>query len=235
MKVCPVCSESFGDELNFCDIDGVRLTRNRDVTTTQDRSRAWSMVGAGLMLGALVLSAVMIFFFPKSPMSPMVVSSQPTSASSASQPATTQPSAGADSQVAALPEIVVEEVPPVEVKKKEKPASLTDANANHSALNPKAAALDAEGASTNPRPAASEPPPPVITPRPEPPPPPKTVSEERAPEPVLKPVQTGEVKKDSKAASKDKDSNKKKDDKEKKKGGFFGVFKKIFGKDDKKN
>ncbi|HKY04844.1 MAG TPA: hypothetical protein VJQ56_08140, partial [Blastocatellia bacterium] len=223
-----------GDELNFCDIDGVRLTRNRDVTTTNDRSRTWSMVGAGLMLGALVLSAVMIFFFPKSPMSPVVVSSQPTSASTASQSAATQTAASTDSQVAALPEVVVEETPPVEVKKREKPASLTDANANTSPLNPKAAALDSEGASTDPRPAASEPPPPVVTPRPEPPPPPRTVSEERAPEPVLKPVQTSDVKKDSKANSKDKDS-KKKDDKEKKKGGFFGVFKKIFGKDDKKN
>lgn len=233
MKVCPVCSESFGDELNFCDIDGVRLTRNRDVTTTQDRSRAWSMVGAGLMLGALVLSAVMIFFFPKSPMSPVIVSSQPTSASTATQPSATQP-ASSDAQVAALPEVVVEQMPPTEVKKREKPSSLTDANANSSALNPKAAALAAEGANANPQPAASQPAPPVVMPRPEPPPPPRTVSEERAPEPVLKPVQTGEVKKDSKANSKDKDS-KKKDDKEKKKGGFFGVFKKIFGKDDKKN
>jgi len=229
MKVCPNCDESFGDDLNFCDVDGTRLERHRDVASTGDRSRAWSFLGAGLLIGALALSAASIIFFPKSRVTPSIASSLPstgttpgTAPGEATAPATQQPEI-------VVEEALAEEAPPVETKKKEKVADLTNANANVSVPNPKAVALEAEDPVNSSR-RASEPvvAPPVEVRDPEPPPARPVAVESRESEKEMKPAPTTDPKKDPKA----KDSKKKKDDpKEKKKGGFFGVFKKIFGKD----
>src|SRR2546425_5632443 len=74
MKICPVCNDSFADELNFCDIDGARLAREG---AGHERNKWWSLLGAGLLVGALVLSAASIIFLPKARLSSPLVSSEP--------------------------------------------------------------------------------------------------------------------------------------------------------------
>ena len=61
MKVCPVCNESFAKDLNFCDVDGTRLTRQGDASGSGEQSKIWQLLGVGLLLGALVISAASIF------------------------------------------------------------------------------------------------------------------------------------------------------------------------------
>ena len=231
MKVCPVCSESFADDLKFCDLDGTRLTRQLDgAVPAEGGNKLWSMLGIGLLVGALILSAVSVFLIPKGRVSPPVSSSEPQASVTASKPS----GGAADNAVASAttkqPEIVVTEGPLPDAKKKDKLKALTDENSNAPALNPKAAAQGVNDAEKTPQPAL-QPPAPV---KPEPAPAVKTVSETREPEPTTKPAVSTDPKKDPKHASTNssKESDKKKtDDKEKKKGGFFKVFKKIFGKD----
>lgn len=234
MKVCPNCDESFGDDLNFCDIDGTRLERHSDVASTGSRSRAWSFLGAGLLIGALALSAASIIFFPKARVAPSIASSLPSNGTTPGQ----NPGEASTSPSTPQPEIVVEEAPaeeapPTEPKKKEKPADLANANANAPVPDPKAVALEEEEPADSAR-RASDPAVaiPVETRTPEPPSV-KPAVEPRESEREMKPAPTLDPKKDAKGKGKEsaKDDKKKKDDgKEKKKGGFFGVFKKIFGK-----
>jgi len=97
-------------------------------------------------------------------------------------------------------------------------------------LNPKAAAQGINETEKNSQPVAQPPAPS----KPEPAPGIKTVSETREPDPATKSAASPDPKKDPKHATTNssKESDKKKiDDKDKKKGGFFKVFKKIFGKD----
>src|SRR5262249_56548106 len=77
MKICPVCNDTFADQLNFCDVDGTRLTQSG---SGPERNKLWSLVGAGLLIGALVISAASIFFLPRSRVATPVVSSEPTPA-----------------------------------------------------------------------------------------------------------------------------------------------------------
>jgi hypothetical protein len=228
MKICPVCSDSFSDELNFCDIDGARLAQEGAV---QQRNKWWSLLGAGLLVGALVISAASIVFLPKARLSTPVASSEP-------QPARVIPPTPAPESVAtvttppAIPEPDANETEVVvvpEAKKKDK--SVGNSNVAEPPPNPKAAAID----DADRKPPSVE----VSTPLPstpiEPPPALKSVSDTRPPE-AIKPQPPPDPKKDQKSATakgSDKDSNDKKkaDDKDKKKGGFLRVFKKIFGKD----
>src|SRR5262245_66642381 len=95
MKICPVCNETFADELNFCDLDGVKLARE---ASEQDRNKWWSLIGAGLLIGAVVITASMLFipkarvpgpvaaFEPQTPKPPSV----PTATNSAAPLASTQ-------------------------------------------------------------------------------------------------------------------------------------------------
>ncbi len=228
MRVCPNCNESFGDDLNFCDVDGTRLERHSDVASTGDRSRAWSFLGAGLLIGALVLSAASIIFFPKARVTPTVASSLPSTGTSASE---TQATSSAPAQPEIVEETLAEELPPAEVKKKDKLAGLMNANANVSVPNPKSVALEPEEAGNSPK-QASEPAvsAPVVAKDPEPAPT-RPTAESRESEKEAKVTPVIDPKKDPKAKDSGKDGNKKKDNaKDKKKGGFFGVFKKIFGK-----
>ena len=232
MKVCPVCSESFTDDLKFCDIDGTRLTRQLDGSVpAQGGNKLWSMLGIGLLVGALILSAVSVFLIPKARVSAPASNSESQASASSSKS-----SGGAtDNQIASAtteqPEIVVTEGPLPDAKKKEKPKALTEENSNAPALNPKAAAQGVNDTDKTLQPAA-EPPAPA---KPEPAPAVKTVSETRETDAATKPaVASPDPKKDPKHATSNssKESDKKKtDDKDKKKGGFFKVFKKIFGKD----
>src|SRR5262245_42121918 len=106
MKVCPVCNESFGDELNFCDVDGTRLTREGP---SQRAARLWPLLGAGLVIGGLVISVISIFFLPKRHATTLApsTSTQPASVSSqapAAPPQETPPASPTDVAAAKVPE-----------------------------------------------------------------------------------------------------------------------------------
>ena len=232
MKTCSVCNESFGDELNFCDMCGARLTREG---SPQERNKWWSLLGAGLLIGAVLITAGSILFLPKNRMSSPVVNSQPQPApatpapavesapNAAAQPANAEPES-ASTEAAVLPEM----------KKKDK--ALSNSNSAEPAPNPKAAALAAEGADHGssatdaeknaPAPKKLEAPPVV-----------KTATETHATDAPRPPQPPPDLKKDTKtppvaAKSTGKESNdKKKNNEKEKKGGFLKVFKKIFGKD----
>ncbi|HKP84930.1 MAG TPA: hypothetical protein VJZ26_02460 [Blastocatellia bacterium] len=234
MKVCPVCNESFEDDLKFCDLDGTRLTRDPDAPNQQGQNKLWSMLGIGLLVGALVLSAASVFLIPKARVSPPAASTTPQEGASSSKPANETGNGAAGNTVASAtneqPEIVVTEGAPTEPKKKDKTKSLANENSDSASLNPKAAAQPTEDTEKIS--------PPVETPpaprKPEPAPAIKPASETREAETAPKPAASTDPKKDPKHQTSDasKDSDKKKgDDKDKKKGGFFRVFKKIFGKD----
>jgi hypothetical protein len=231
MKVCPVCSESFADDLKFCDLDGTRLTRQLDGSVPpQGHNKLWSMLGIGLLVGALILSAVSVFLIPKSRVS-LPSSSESQASTSSSKPSNDTGGNTIASATAEQPEIVVTEGPVPDARKKDKLKSLTEENSNSPALNPKAAAQSGEDTEKTPQPVA-EPPAPKKS---ESAPAVKPVSETREPDPATKTATASpDPKKDPRHATTNssKDSDKKKtDDKDKKKGGFFKVFKKIFGKD----
>ena len=234
MKICPVCNDSFADELNFCDIDGARLAREG---SAHDRNKWWSLLGVGLLVGALVISAASIFFLPKARLSTPVGSSQPQSVPVV--PRTPAPAAENASNVTATAASSEAESAPTdsvvpEVKKRDK--GLANNNAGGSAPNPKAAALAAEDADKRSQSTGSTSAAPAPPTNPEPAP---AVKSDTRPAETNKPQPPPELKREPKiqpatAKVSDKDSNdkKKNDDKNKKKsGGFLRVFKKIFGKD----
>jgi hypothetical protein len=234
MKVCPVCNETFADELKFCDLDGTRLKREIGTQSPEKQNKTWSLIGVGLLVGALVLSALSIIFLPKARIAPTVANSETGQAVTSSRPDSGQTeiaqTGSADSQA---PEILVEEPPAAELKKKDPALSLVNGNLNSTTPDPKAAAKEP---GEDELPAAQVEPPPVA-----PPPPPKEID----PTPSVKPdsdvrdadaktAASADPKKDakkSKDVEDEKKSDKKGDDKKKKKGGgLFGAFKKIFGK-----
>jgi hypothetical protein len=234
MKICPVCNDSFADTLNFCDIDGARLTREGSV---QDRNKWWSLIGAGLLVGALVISAASIFFLPKSRPAP-IVSSEPQPVPAPSKPASTEGGGnGPATQVAsAEPEGAPGDATVPEVKKKDK--ALVNGNFSGTTPNPKAAALAAEDGDKKAHSAEGNTVVPVPLSKPEATPLIKSSGETRPAEAAVKPATPPELKKDPKAqptigknSEKDSNDKKKADEKDKKKGGFLRVFKKIFGKD----
>ena len=223
MKTCPVCNESFADQLNFCDIDGVRLAREG---SAQDRNKWWSLLGAGLLVGALVISALSIIFLPKARVSTPIVNSEPQS-----QPAPTrQPSIESPATVAAAPALNEQSAPTdaivPEAKKKDR--TLANENLNAPAPNPKAVFVDEADKKQAPievttaaQPSAkkAESPAPVGD------------TADPAPKPQPPPVDLRKDSKDQPVNGKGSDDKKKADEKDKKKGGFLRVFKKIFGKD----
>lgn len=238
MKTCPVCNDSFPDELNFCDIDGTRLDREAS-QTGQDRNKWWSLLGAGLLVGAVVISAASIIFLPKARVALPVVNSEPQSLPSPAKAASLDSAApGSAATVAAATPASDDDTADVvapETKKKDKVTA--NSNAGDAAPNPKAAALAAEGVDSasssrnaNKNAASS-------SNKSEPPSAVKPVSDTRPSETATRPAQVPADLKDQKsqpvnAKGSDKTSDKKKtDDKDKKKGGFLRVFKKIFGKD----
>ncbi|HSE97199.1 MAG TPA: hypothetical protein VLD57_02940 [Blastocatellia bacterium] len=232
MKVCPVCNESFGDELRFCDLDGTRLKRLAGSEPASSQGRMWSLLGVGVLLGAMVIATLSIIFTPKPNVAPTIASSTP--APSAQVPPGNSLAAATEAQPAATaqqPEIVVEEPPPLPAKKKEK---TQDPNAD-AALPPvlpkdmvrednEAEARGEESKASATR--KNEETAPAV----------KTAADTRENEVTPKSAATSsEAKKDKKAtgskdSDKEDDAKKKEDDKDKKKGGFFRVFKKIFGK-----
>ena len=231
MKICPVCNDSFADQLNFCDIDGTRLRR---ADSAPERNKWWSLLGAGLLVGALVISAASMFFLPKARVSAPIVNSEPESTPASSKEASAENSAAvaAGAGVSAEPETVPTVAIVPEMKKKDK--ALDEENVTRAVPNPKAAALAAEEpdkklTSTEVKDAAA------ASKKSEASPSAGTDADGRSAESPTKP-QPSDLKKETKtstpvAKESDKDSDKNKnDEKDKKKGGFLRVFKKIFGK-----
>lgn len=217
--------------MKFCDLDGTRLARQAEATGGPAHHRTWSLLGIGLLVGALVLSAVSVFLIPRSRALPSATNTPVSATPSNTKPADANNSSSANENAAAgeQPEIVIAETPPDPNAKKKDKAKTTAENEATPALNPKAAAQTNED---NPAPA-----PPAVEPPPapkkiEPAPAPKPVSETHEPEAAPKPAASTEPKHDPKHQNAARDDKKKSDDKDKKKGGgFFKVFKKIFGKD----
>ena len=231
MKICPVCNDSFADELKFCDIDGTRLTREGGA---QDRNKWWSLLGAGLVVGALVISAASIVFLPKARVSTPILNSQPQSVVVPSKPPVVESATNVTSpDASAQPEDPATEAVVPELKKKDKAAA--NSNLDAASPNPKAAALAAEDADK----AVSAEPNKDVAPakKPEAVPSEKSASAARATDPPRPASPLPELKKErtqpvsAKTSDKDSSDKKKSDDKDKKKGGgFLRVFKKIFGK-----
>lgn len=67
MKECPVCKESFSEDMYFCDLDGTPLDSDSggESHARSGSSRLWSTLGIVALLGAVVISAVAIVFFPR--------------------------------------------------------------------------------------------------------------------------------------------------------------------------
>ena len=235
MKVCPVCNETFADELKFCDLDGTRLKREVGSETPEKQNKTWSLIGVGLLVGALVLSAISIIFLPKARIAPSVASSESGTAmtSTRTEPAQTE-IAQATSPDSQTPEIVLEEAPLVEPKKKDPTQQNINGNVNAESPNPKAAAKAAsedeaptqvEPITVAPPPKDPEPPPPVVRPTAD--------ARDAGSAPASAEMKRDPKRDSSKANEEDKKAEAKKteDKKKKKGGGLFGAFKKIFGKD----
>jgi hypothetical protein len=236
MKICPVCNESFGDEFSFCEIDGTKLKRQGGTAVEPGTKKDWSLLGLALVLGAVLITVATIIFAPKARFSASTINSDTVAVAPPQQTAPTTgavidttPSAATDTPSTSATDSADTLLPTSETKKKEKVAK---AETDESAPNPKAAATDPDPNSKAAKAAVqpSEQPAPKAAAKTE------TAANEtkeaERPRTVAPAAETKETKKttaEAKPADKEADG-KKKDDK-KKKGGFFGVFKKIFGKD----
>jgi hypothetical protein len=236
MKVCPVCNEAFGDELRFCDLDGTRLKRQPGgEMSASSQGRLWSLLGVGVLLGALIIAILSIIFTPRPNAAPTLASSSPSPSASQSAPGSQAAAEARPAAATEQPQIIAEETAQPVAKKKEKSQDDLNSNAGLPPVNPKdvaqgnatkdAAKTDepvAETSADSKRVEAA----PVI----------KPASDTRDSEISPKAAATApEAKKDKKATTskdsdKESDAKKKDGEKEKKKGGFFRVFKKIFGK-----
>jgi cell division protein FtsN len=229
MKTCPSCNEIFTDEFSFCELDGTKLKRSDAAATEPGAKKDWSLLGLVLVLGAVLITVATIIFAPKARFSAsnptkdtVAVAPPQQTTPSTSAVIDTTPSAGADTPSTELDA----SLPSPETKRKEKAAK---SETDESAANPKAAAQDPDTNSKDAKAAVqpSEPPAPKAAAKTEP-----AATETREPERPRSVAPAPEPRESKKAEAKpaEKEDPKKKDEK-KKKGGFFGVFKKIFGKD----
>jgi hypothetical protein len=232
MKTCPVCNESFVDEMNFCDVDGSPLDRD-PISAAHAKNKLWSMLGVALLIGALALSVIVVFMPRPRPASAVVGTEAPLTSAAPQPPSPELSSSSNPPARAAEPENVAPvsaDIP--EAKPRERTADLLKAGAG-SAPNPKAAALDPNEEPATRRSESEEHP---VALKPESTKTPKAAAIGADGEPV-KSVKTAETSKEAgkTASAKPGDKDKKavdEKDKDKKKGGFFKVFKKIFGKKD---
>ena len=244
MKQCPVCSESFPDELRFCDIDGTRLTRRIETGESRGSSRLWSLLGAGLLVGGLVITGAAIVFFPKTRSVPV----QPIQGRIESPATASEPKAN-ESPAKEAPKEVAVNAQSSDAKPVDAPAAVQDASTVLPRKRDAAAVASGEAATTAPNPKSAAKPDDQAeraaskSAEPERPATKSNVgstdtvaAKPAGPSPSIesgaKADQTAtDAKKDPKrAASKsgDKDANGNK--KDEKKGGLLRVFKKIFGK-----
>lgn len=229
MRVCPVCEEAFGDEFNFCDLDGAALKRKRE-PGERDTSRVWPLLGVGLLVGALIISAASMVFLPRAQISPTASGPRP--------PANQEPEpAGA---TGSLPVLVGEtdsrkpSAATTALPKETSAVSESEAKAMASdtedGVDPKAAALGTEAkaelkeapktsAEASKEKAAEPPPLKAVA---------ATTPKERRTDTSVKEPDTAA--KESVATKGAKGKQGGKDDDKEKKGGFLRIFKRIFGK-----
>jgi hypothetical protein len=230
MKICPACNESFTDEFSFCELDGTKLKRQGGAAGEPAAKKDWSLLGLALVLGAVLITVATIIFAPKARFSASTTNSDsvavaklPQTTPSTSAVIDQTPSAGTDTPPDATAD---ETLPTTEIKKKEK---IAKTETDEAAANAKAAATDPDANSKAAKAAvqpAEQPPAaktePVAI---------ETKEPEARPRTVTPPAETKEIKKPVESKPVEKEADTKKKDDKKKKGGFFGVFKKIFGKD----
>jgi hypothetical protein len=234
MKICPVCNESFTDEFSFCELDGTKLKRQAGATAEPGAKKDWSLLGLALVLGAVLITVATIIFAPKARFSASTTNSDSVAVATppqtpAANPAMidTTPSAGSDAPPAEGAESAEEALMPSETRKKDKAAKVESdeaAAAAKAAATPPDANSKAAKAAVQPAeqaPAAAKPEPEASEPK----------EAEARPRTVTPPAENKEIKKPAESKPAEKESDAKKKDEKKKKGGFFGVFKKIFGKD----
>jgi hypothetical protein len=230
MKACPACNEMFVDEMNFCDVDGSPL-RGDAATEAAAKNKLWSVLGVVLLIGALVLSLAVVLMPKPRPALPEVTAPVTASVPESSSPESAAPAAAVP---AAESETSAAALRASELKAREREIEGSRTGLTEPAPNPKAAAIDSATPAVKPVQATDTAEPPTAAK-------PETGRTAKPVEADAESVKTNgsadsrEAKKaqpdqpDPKAAG--KDSKKKTDDKDKKKGGFFKVFKKIFGKE----
>jgi hypothetical protein len=221
MRVCPVCNEAFTDEFSFCDLDGTALKRQRE---PGDTNRLWSLLGVGLLVGALVISAASIIFLPKARVAPPTIGSRPAS-NEQSEPAAiknTDPFVVSEESESPKPSPLPTAAQRAAMSEAEIKDMASDTRTN---ADPKAAALAAEEKSDV-----------KDVPKLPSEPPKEKIEEPKRPvtaaaEPTPKERKADQARNSTKETAKETAAQKSAKDKDKeKKGGFLGIFKKIFGK-----
>lgn len=215
MRVCPVCNEAFSDEFSFCDLDGTALKREREAGET---NRMWSLLGVGLLVGALVISAASIIFLPKVRVSPTTSATKPVVNDQAEPAGLKNPDQVVVSEESELPK--PSPLPAGAQRVALSESEIKDmASDTRTTGDPKAAALAAEEKAELREVQKLSAELPKEKPVEEVKPPLNTVSEPK------------ERKTDQPVRNSSKETATQKSGKEKeKKGGFLGIFKKIFGK-----
>jgi len=242
MKECPVCKESFQDDLNFCDLDGSPLDGRGGSTVADSSSKLWSFLGIALLLAAVGITAGAIIFFPRGPSAtlPPSRSQTGTTAAGSTQPATApdngqvqaDASSGLDQSGAKPSAGDVAATSPDQARLGSRKAALSkNDNSDASLPNPKVVAGPDDDLTRVTKQPADEVRPRTATPTAESAPGARVATGDASgPESTAKsPATPAAVKHRSRTQAQGDDaaSGTKKDDK--KKGGFLRVFKKIFG------
>jgi hypothetical protein len=244
MKECPVCKESFQDDLNFCDLDGSPLDGGAATTVAGGSSKLWSFLGIALLVAAVGISAGAIIFFPRGPSNSLPTGrSQTPTGIAAGQPTSMAPDGGrnqVDASAANLdrspagPSDAAAAGSPDPARLASRKAALSkNGNSDSSLPNPKSVAASDEDLTGAPKP-------PVDESRPRTSKPSSSVdpasaakaasTDSSGSDSASKSSAAASTKRRSKAQAQGDDADptgSKKD--EKKKGGFLRVFKKIFG------
>jgi hypothetical protein len=242
MKECPVCKESFQDDLNFCDLDGTPLDGGVAIAAGGSSSKLWSFLGVALLLAAVGITAGAILFFPRGPSANLPVGrSQAGTTAAGSVQHSTAPDAGqsqADAatglersaQVSPGVDATAGTTPDQTRLASRKSALSKNENSDPSLPNPKAVAgsdddfskTAKQPADENSRPRVSNPP---------------TTGDSRPAAKVVSNDPSGTdsaataaaAKRRSRPQSQSDDATAGGNRNDKKKGGFLRVFKKIFG------
>ena len=214
----------------------VIIKRRQDPGAPAGAKKDWSLLGIALVLGAILITVASIIFTPKARVGPPVTPSGSyavaTPPATSSTPATTDsapatasgeaPAAGDESS-----SMIAEGTATTDARKKEKAAK---AEGEEATPNPKAAVTDGDPSSKTAKEAVQ----PLEQPAPVKPVAKAETEETREADRPRTVAPSTEAKEAAKPpAAKPADPNANKKDDKKKKGGFFGVFKKIFGKEEK--
>jgi len=242
MKECPICKESFPDDLNFCDLDGSPLYGGAGNTVAGSSSKLWSFLGIGLLLAAVGITAGAIIFFPRGPSATLPSSRSQSGGGVAgpTQPGTAPDNSRAQADASGLDQSatkssagdVTASTSPDQARLASRKAALSkNDNSDPSLPNPKTVAGSDDDLTSTARQPAADVRPRTATPVAESGPGARPASSDASgPESTAKPPSASAAARHrSRTQSQGDDAagGSKRDDK--KKGGFLRVFKKIFG------